>query len=307
MKLLSLNRLRTAAPALSERYLSPALRGQSALSIGSTALAEIEARIHDRIWGAILDRRLRPGAKLKEETICEAFGVSRTIVRKVLVVMEQEGTLTLPINRGAFVASPVPDDIGHIFEAARLLTTYIVEQLATHSQKISQDSWDRIAQHLEAENEASAQQDVRAMRRLAIEFQLLLAVIHGNPFLSAAQERAETMLAMILTLYQEHLPPWPPFDWHRTIVDHIRKGQVQQAVQSVEDHFKTLQNRLTMAPETGDADLRSILIDADDEAPRPAVTKRTKRVVGPRKMLPKKPAAPAKGKPKTRLSTKKKS
>ena len=44
-----------------------------------------EAWIYDQVFGAILEQRLRPETKLTENELCDVFGVSRTIIRKVLL------------------------------------------------------------------------------------------------------------------------------------------------------------------------------------------------------------------------------
>ena len=36
-----------------------------------------EQQIYERIWKSIAERRLPPGTRLKEERLCEIFGVSR--------------------------------------------------------------------------------------------------------------------------------------------------------------------------------------------------------------------------------------
>ena len=44
-----------------------------------------EAWIYDQVFSAILDQRLMPDTKLTEKDLCDVFGVSRTIIRKVLL------------------------------------------------------------------------------------------------------------------------------------------------------------------------------------------------------------------------------
>ena len=39
--------------------------------------------IHAKIYDAIVEQRLPPGTKLGEKSLCEIFGVSRTLIRRV--------------------------------------------------------------------------------------------------------------------------------------------------------------------------------------------------------------------------------
>ena len=44
-----------------------------------------EGWIYDQVFDAILEQRLLPDTKLTEKDLCDVFGVSRTIIRKVLL------------------------------------------------------------------------------------------------------------------------------------------------------------------------------------------------------------------------------
>ena len=59
--------------------------------------------ICSRLWLAIAERKLLPGARLKEEELCNIFSVSRARVRQALARLEVSGLVTLMPNRGAIV------------------------------------------------------------------------------------------------------------------------------------------------------------------------------------------------------------
>ncbi len=46
--------------------------------------ADVEARIYRAVFESVMSQRLKPGTKLPEAPLCELFGVSRSVVRKVL-------------------------------------------------------------------------------------------------------------------------------------------------------------------------------------------------------------------------------
>lgn len=70
---------------------------------------------------AVHEHRLQPGAKLREDEVCDIFGVSRTIVRQALRTLEFEGLLTIEKNKGAFVAKPTLKEAREVFQARALL------------------------------------------------------------------------------------------------------------------------------------------------------------------------------------------
>lgn len=85
----------------------------------SAALSD--ADIHDRLAEAVLDQRLAPGQRLREDELGQAFGVSRTRIRQVLIRLASEELVTLVPNAGARVAEPTPDEAREVFGARRLI------------------------------------------------------------------------------------------------------------------------------------------------------------------------------------------
>lgn len=95
----------TATP---KRYISEALQTFPDIAHHTAPLVGVGATIYNRLWRSIISGRLKSGTKMSEDVICKIFSVSRTIVRKVLVIMEQEGIIEQPINYGTYVATPTP-------------------------------------------------------------------------------------------------------------------------------------------------------------------------------------------------------
>jgi DNA-binding GntR family transcriptional regulator len=73
--------------------------------------------IHERLIEAIVDQRLLPGTKLVEDKLGQAFGVSRTRIRQVLIRLAQEQVVTILPNKGASVAEPTVEQAREVFEA----------------------------------------------------------------------------------------------------------------------------------------------------------------------------------------------
>jgi len=186
-----------------ERYLSPALHDQGAVSRIAAPLVGVEARVYNDIWNAVIDRKLRPGAKLDEAVLCDIYRVSRTIIRKVLVIMEQEGIVSLPLNRGAYVALPSPQDAAEVCEAAAALLSYIAGQLADDPKKISAAQRESLDQHLKAREAAATAGDFHTARRLSMEQGTLLALIYGNRTLTATFEGYVVRFALAQSAYQD--------------------------------------------------------------------------------------------------------
>jgi DNA-binding GntR family transcriptional regulator len=53
----------------------------------------------------IFDGYLRPGARVHQDDVAQALGISRIPVREALIALEQQGWVSIEPNRGAFVAA----------------------------------------------------------------------------------------------------------------------------------------------------------------------------------------------------------
>src|SRR4051812_38804552 len=61
-------------------------------------------RIRRELFDAIVGHRIPPGTALPEDSLAGAFGVSRTVIRKVLQSLGHEELVELRPSRGAIVA-----------------------------------------------------------------------------------------------------------------------------------------------------------------------------------------------------------
>lgn len=79
----------------------------------------------DRLRTLVVEDALKPGEKVPEKELCEAFGVSRTPLREALKVLASEGFVVLQANRGARVAQVTRQELENTFPVIARL-----EQLA---------------------------------------------------------------------------------------------------------------------------------------------------------------------------------
>ena len=70
---------------------------------------------------AIVDGRLEPGRRLKEEELARELGISRTPVREALLVLQTEGLIESAPNRGATVRAHEPSDLDDLYQLRALL------------------------------------------------------------------------------------------------------------------------------------------------------------------------------------------
>lgn len=242
-----------------ERYISPALRDLDGMSLQIAPLVGVEANIYNDLWNAVLDRELRPGTKLEEASLCEIYKVSRTVIRKVLVIMEQEGIVSLPLNRGAFVASPTFRDAHELIEAVSIVVSEVAASLAAQKDRLTKEQKAKLKAHVDAARKAAEEGDLHNERRFYIEFLLLLMLIYGNRVMAGTLERQSIRFAIAVSSYQEgHVAESGPVHFQK-VVDAILAGDSDEAARLVFDHLQAIRRSLRAPNESAMPDLRSIL------------------------------------------------
>lgn len=64
----------------------------------------------------IQNNELQPGEWLRESWICGEFGVGRSIVRRALRILGEDGLVTIEENRGACVSATTVDEVFDLYE-----------------------------------------------------------------------------------------------------------------------------------------------------------------------------------------------
>jgi DNA-binding GntR family transcriptional regulator len=91
------------------------LAGQAPLSRTASATAA------DLIRQAIVEGRVAPGQRLKEEELAQELGISRTPIREALHLLQAEGLVEAAPNRGATVRAYELGDLEDMYELRALL------------------------------------------------------------------------------------------------------------------------------------------------------------------------------------------
>ena len=80
---------------------------------------------------AIIDGRLAPGERLKEEELAGELGISRTPIREALAVLQAEGLVDTAPNKGATVRAHDAEDLDDLYRLRALLEGYAASRAAT--------------------------------------------------------------------------------------------------------------------------------------------------------------------------------
>lgn len=218
-----------------------------------------EQLIVDRIYSAVMERRLAPRTKLSEADLCAAFSVGRMRVRRALLLLGSHGIVNLQSNRGAYVACPSAEDAREVFDARLIVEIGIVRNLA---QNVPQHAVEALCKHIALEDEARHRQARADIIRLSGEFHVQLAKSNGNKFLIRLVRELVTQTSLIVGLFGQNRQITCPENEHSQIVDAIAVGDSDLAAQRVRYHLEHIEAGLDLdRVNHPDTDITSILSD----------------------------------------------
>ncbi len=213
----------------------------SAPAPNEDAGAYTEESLYDAIAASLLKGRLRPGTPLRERYLAEEFGVTRGMVRKVLLRLGREGKLELHANRGAFVPQPTREQVLEAYQARKALEAGMLALLARN---ITSTQISRLKAHLQAERNASRQARRDESVKLAGDFHLLVAELLGNAQLGKMLELLIARTQMYVALFEPAHSSACAAEEHEPVVAALARRDVAEAVRAMLDHLTQVEQRV---------------------------------------------------------------
>lgn len=235
-------------PAAARRKPSPSAEPTATAATVTPAGGEgdegdIEERIYRSVFEGVTNQRLAPGTKLPEASLCELFGVSRALVRKVLQRLAHDHIVDLRPNRGAIVAMPSPEETRQIFEARRALEAALVRMAVRNATKAEVAE---LRRHLKEEHAAMHRHTQPEWARLASSFHLRVARLARNPILERYLTELMSRCSLIVALYEPPGNAACEHGEHAELVDAIARGDADTAVHLMEAHLLVLERNIAL-------------------------------------------------------------
>jgi DNA-binding GntR family transcriptional regulator len=150
----------------------------SVLVEGGPPLARsASAAASDVIREAIIDGRLVPGQRLKEEELARELGMSRTPVREALLLLQSEGLIESVPRRGATVRSYAVDDLDDMYQLRAVLEGYAARRAAT---RIARDDLARLEESCARFDRLRAEDDLRDLVKENLFFHNVILEAAGS-------------------------------------------------------------------------------------------------------------------------------
>lgn len=213
-----------------------------------------DEHLYTEILDAILDRRLNPGVKLKEDELADIFSVSRTIVRRALLRLSHDRIVDIQPNRGATVVQPDVRTAREILSVRRLIEGELVRQatLAATAEAIC-----ALKQCVEDERDQVRRQHVGKGLRLSGDFHIQLSKLSGNQTLIGYLKELVPQTSLIIATYQTPHHTLCAHQEHFDIIDVIASGDVAAAQDAMDKHLQHIEGKLDLDEKRSRGDLYS--------------------------------------------------
>lgn len=197
--------------------------------------------IYPRLFDAILEQRIAPASRFTEESLGATFGVSRSVIRRVLAKLSHQQVIILRPNQRAQVAAPDHQQTRQILEARRM-TEITMVQLACAQATPTQLR--QLRELIGRERECIERDQRGPAIRLSGEFHLQLAAMAGNAPLAQFLNSLVPLTSLIIAQYEAQACTYCAWQEHVAIVDAIERRDVSSAVKLMTQHLDHLEAKL---------------------------------------------------------------
>ncbi|HKP17839.1 MAG TPA: GntR family transcriptional regulator [Gaiellaceae bacterium] len=205
------------------------------LEDGETLVRNASLAATELIREAIIDGRLEPGSRLKEEELARELGISRTPVREALLMLQAEGLVVATPNRGAMVRAHTPEDLDDLYQLRALLEGHATRRAAT---RISPDEIERLGESCDRFDALDPDEDLRELVRENLLFHDAILDAAGSARL-ASMVRRVIELPLVYKSYIWYSPDQKRISahYHRQLVNAFESRDADRAEFIMKEHI----------------------------------------------------------------------
>lgn len=196
------------------------------------------SQITDALEEEILDGSLKPGERLREAQLAEAFSVSRNSVREALRVLERKGLVRHIAHRGAEVIKLTEEDVDDLFRARTVL-----ERAGLRLATDSSEAMALLMQEVEGIEAAAKAGDTAALLEHDLAFHRILVEQIGSRRLDDQYVTLQRELRLALRQL-DSFDPMKQVDEHREIVEALGGGDHDGADAVLKRHLDVTADRV---------------------------------------------------------------
>ncbi len=194
----------------------------------------------ERIREAIVMGELALGSQVSEAQLAASLGISKTPVREALLRLKMEGLVDIHPQRGTFVFSLAPDQVGQLCRFRVMLeTAALTEACAVNHARLLEQLNRHVADMVEAEKIG----DVDRLSRIDMDFHYQFLACCPNTYLRGAYE----LIRYQLIALRHRSPIENCVASHRKLVDIIAGSDIEAATRELREHILENEERYSNA------------------------------------------------------------
>jgi len=203
----------------------------------------------DELRRQIADGKLPPGTKLREESVSEAFGISRNTVREAFRLLAHERLVEHELHRGVHVRTLSAADVRDLYTTRRLVQPLGVDAVIADPKRLA-----ALHERVDAATAAAAREDWHAVGTADIDFHRVLVAGCRSTHIVAMFERvlAELRLAFLQLPDRRELH-LPYVERNRRIAELLTAGDRAGALTELGDYLDSAERHVLGALTAGPA------------------------------------------------------
>lgn len=201
-----------------------------------------EAYIYNELKNAIFSRKIPVNTQLNEESLSEAFNVSRTPIRAVLRRLQREKIVQNIPHKGTYIYQPTLKEIEDVFHLRLLLEK---EAVRIACKEATEEELQALEKGTYLEEQYYKDGEYTKGLKQTSEFHQTLIRFTKNELISKYYQELINITNIYLVFHEtfNRENPISP-DEHREIIKAIRAKDEQKAVSSISNHFDNIGKHL---------------------------------------------------------------
>lgn len=199
--------------------------------------------IYQKMLKAIVEHQIPPGERLPEDKLSEAFGVSRTGIRKVLQRLALERFVVIQPNKGAQVNRPSRREASEVWDSRIMLEPLLIPSISENwNDKLSQ----QFRSMVELEKRANLNGDMAQAIQLTAKFHYELARVGHNLVLAEFVEQLCYRSSLVIAAYGTRESVNCDCGDHSNLIDLLDRNLISEAQHWMRHHLEQLKASISL-------------------------------------------------------------
>lgn len=206
-------------------------------------LTSLSDQVYDRLRRAIITAELPPGEKLVELDVAAQMGTSQGPIREALQRLEHDGLVNRRARSATFVTTMAISEMYELFSIRSVIEGFAIQHTVQTINALQCGLLDELVQKMAL---AGREQDLIGLAELDLQFHQRIVEWSGREGLQRVWKPLSSQVErFIVQSHPEHYLDFVEIGTrHQPIVDALRRGDRDEAVQVMQEHIMLIWTRI---------------------------------------------------------------